>query len=113
MWVARVLKRPVDKDNAPSLSRAESKKLDSELNRSFVMLTQHLRLVATNLIRSPIVRLSHWQATFDGGHYFSNSRPTASVLSQPLDCLRDILRELIIGERLPEEVVIGREVAAV
>jgi hypothetical protein len=48
MWVARVLKRPVDKDNAPSLSRAESKKLDSELNRSFVTPAQHLRLVASN-----------------------------------------------------------------
>ena len=48
MWVARVLKRPVDKDNAPSLSRAESKKLDSGENRSFVTLAHHLRLVATN-----------------------------------------------------------------
>jgi hypothetical protein len=48
MWVARVLKRPVDKDNAPSLSRAESKKLDSGENRSLVPLVRHLRLVATN-----------------------------------------------------------------
>jgi hypothetical protein len=48
MWVARVLKCPVDKSNAPSLSRAEFKKLDSGINRSFVTLAHHLRLVATN-----------------------------------------------------------------
>ena len=47
MWVARVLKRPVDKSDAPSLSRAEFKKLDSELNRLFVTRARHLRLVAT------------------------------------------------------------------
>jgi hypothetical protein len=41
------LKRPVDKDNAPSLSRAESKKLVSEENRSFATLAHHLHLVAT------------------------------------------------------------------
>jgi hypothetical protein len=35
MWVARVLKRPVDKSDAPSLSRAEFKKLDSG-GKSFV-----------------------------------------------------------------------------
>jgi hypothetical protein len=45
MWVARVLKCPVDKSNAPSLSRAEFKKLDSGFNRSFVTLAHHLRLV--------------------------------------------------------------------
>ncbi len=42
------LKRPVDKNDVPSLSRAEFKKLDSEENRSFVTLALHLRLVATN-----------------------------------------------------------------
>ena len=47
--MARVLKRPVDKDNALSLSRAEFKKLDSGGNRSFVTLARHLRLVATNI----------------------------------------------------------------
>ena len=47
MWVARVLKRPVDKSNAPSLSRAEFKKIELETNRSFVTLARHLRLVAT------------------------------------------------------------------
>ena len=52
MWVARVLKRPVDKDNAPLLSRAESKKLEPESNRSFVTLAHHLRLVATNSSRT-------------------------------------------------------------
>ena len=35
MWVARVLKRPVDRSNAPLLSRAEFKKLDSG-RKSFV-----------------------------------------------------------------------------
>ena len=49
MWMARVLKRPVDKDNAPSLNRAEFKKFDSGENRSCVTLAHHLRLVATNL----------------------------------------------------------------
>ena len=49
MWVARVLKRPVDKSDAPSLSRARFKKLDSGGNRSFVTLAHHLRLVATNI----------------------------------------------------------------
>jgi len=48
MWVARVLKGPVDKNDARSLSRAEFKKLDSGKNRSFVTLARHLHLVATN-----------------------------------------------------------------
>ena len=43
------LKRPVDKNDAPSLSRAEVKKLDSGVNRSFVTLAHHLRLVASNI----------------------------------------------------------------
>ena len=47
MWVARVLKRPVDKNNAPSLSRAEFKKLDSGKNHSSVTLAHHLRLSLT------------------------------------------------------------------
>ena len=42
-----ILKRPVNKDKAPSLCRAESKKLDSGFNRSFVTLARHLRLVAS------------------------------------------------------------------
>ena len=47
MWVALVLKRLVDKSDAPSLSRAKFKKLESEINRSFATPARHLRLVAT------------------------------------------------------------------
>lgn len=60
MWTARVLKRPVDKDNAPSLCQAESKRFSPGFNRSFVTLAHHLRLVATNsyhvLQPPPLVR---------------------------------------------------------
>jgi hypothetical protein len=59
MWVARlysrsswakvhVLKRPVDKNDPLSLSRAEFKKPDSGGNRSFATIAHHLRLIATN-----------------------------------------------------------------
>ena len=48
MWVALVLKRLVDRSDAPSLSRAKFKKLESEINRSFATLAHHLRLVTTN-----------------------------------------------------------------
>ena len=51
----RALKRPVDKDNAPSLSRAKSKKLGSEENRSFVTLAHHQRLVATIQMKNLLV----------------------------------------------------------
>ena len=44
MWVGRALKRSVDKDNAQSSCPTESKKLDSESNRSFVTLARHLRI---------------------------------------------------------------------
>ena len=56
MWVTRLLKRPVDKDNAPSLSRAESKKLDSGFNRSFVTQAHHLHLVATSRRNDPTLK---------------------------------------------------------
>ena len=49
MWVARALKRLVDKNNALSLRQVEFKKLDSGVNRSFFTLALPLRLVATNI----------------------------------------------------------------
>ena len=40
---------PVDKSDAPSMNRAEFKKLDAGSNHSFVTLAHHLRLVATTI----------------------------------------------------------------
>ena len=48
MWAVHVLKCPEDKDNAPSLSSAESEKRDLESSRSYCTLAHHLRLVTSN-----------------------------------------------------------------